>query len=102
MFTDYTYDPPLHPHSPQEWLPLINGEQEKHSVYTSYVKWLGWVGMKAGWEWEVESVRGEGVKGYGIVGNRRWTESADQDDACRAWALEQVQSVRKGATNADK
>ncbi|ODO08454.1 hypothetical protein L198_00184 [Cryptococcus wingfieldii CBS 7118] len=104
MFTDCTYDPPVHPHSPQEWLPLVNGEQEKHGVYSSYVKWLGWVGLKAGWEWEVESVRGEGVKGYGIVGNRRWTESADQDDASRAWALEQVQSVRKGATktNADK
>lgn len=76
--------------------------------------WLGYCGLLAGWRWEKESLRIPSTRGWAIVARRRWTgetvsESAEsesdgasvaatlkseEDRACRAWALDEVNGVR--------
>lgn len=56
--------------------------------------WLGWVGLKCGWEWEKEGLRIPSTRGWGIVGRKRWAKDEKDLRECREWAMEQVEQVR--------
>ncbi|WVF68075.1 hypothetical protein IAT40_002838 [Kwoniella sp. CBS 6097] len=86
------YTAPEHPHSPKGG--FENGLEPGVSRYKSYLMWLGYCGLKAGWQWEKEGLRVPSTKGWGIVARKRWTTSADDDRECRIWALEQVNQVK--------
>ncbi|WWC65874.1 uncharacterized protein I303_108496 [Kwoniella dejecticola CBS 10117] len=88
---------PEHPHTPKGG--FENGLEPGVSRYQSYLIWLGWCGLKCGWEWEKEGLRVPSTKGWGIVARKRWTKGdEDKERQCREWALEQVNEVRrKGA-----
>ncbi|WVW86884.1 hypothetical protein I302_108939 [Kwoniella bestiolae CBS 10118] len=91
-FTILQFTAPDHPHTPKGG--FENGLEPGVSRYQSYLVWLGWVGLKCGWEWEKEGLRVPSTKGWGIVARKRWTTS-NEDRECREWALEQVNEVRR-------
>ncbi|WWD04198.1 hypothetical protein V865_002265 [Kwoniella europaea PYCC6329] len=91
-FTVLQFTAPDHPHSPKGG--FENGLEPGVSRYQSYLVWLGWVGLKCGWEWEKEGLRVPSTKGWGIVARKRWS-TPSEDRECREWALEQVNQVRR-------
>ncbi|KAK4686049.1 tRNASer (uridine44-2'-O)-methyltransferase, partial [Tremellales sp. Uapishka_1] len=93
---DSTFDmihfgPPAHDHSPEGG--FEHGLDAGESRYKAYLMWLGYCGLRCGWKWEKEGLRIPSTRGWGIVARNRWT-TKDQDGECRAWALDQVNTVR--------
>ncbi|OCF42582.1 hypothetical protein I317_03567 [Kwoniella heveanensis CBS 569] len=86
------YVAPDHPQTPEGG--FENGLEPGVSRYKSYLMWLGYCGLKAGWKWEKEGLRVPSTKGWGIVARKRWTTGAEDDRECRMWALEQVNQVK--------
>ncbi|KAL1412527.1 tRNA(Ser) Um(44) 2'-O-methyltransferase [Vanrija albida] len=93
-FTTLDYAPPPHPHTPRGG--FDDGLEAGSSRYKSYVMWLGWCGLQAGWMWEKEPLRIPSTRGWGIVARKRWATDKEQDRACRTWALQEVDRVRHG------
>ena len=81
-----------HRHAPAEGLQL--GPTEHGGKYGAYLAWLAQVGLECGWEWEKEGLRVPSTRGWGIVARKRWTREKGEVDACRVWALQQVEGVR--------
>lgn len=92
-FTTLEYKAPPHQHTPEGGFEA--GLEAGSSRYKSYVMWLGWVGLQCGWKWEKESLRIPSTRGWGIVARSRWTTTAEEDRACREWALGEVNAVRE-------
>ncbi|ORX37646.1 hypothetical protein BD324DRAFT_389608 [Kockovaella imperatae] len=92
-FNPLNFNPPAHPHSPPG--NFAEGLEEGQSRYKAYIMWLGYCGLLCGWEWEKESLRIPSTKGWAIIARRRWTTTDEELLACRQWALEQVDVVRK-------
>lgn len=93
-FTTLDYTPPPHPHTPAGG--FDDGLEAGSSRYKSYVMWLGWCGLQAGWQWEKEPLRIPSTRGWGIVARKRWATDKEQDRECRTWALQEVNRVRQG------
>lgn len=103
-FTPLVYTPPSHPATPEGG--FGKGLEEGNSRYKAYLIWLGYCGLKCGWEWEREPLRIPSTKGWGIIGEcspcvmsdswparKRWAKDEDLRE-CREWAMEQVNEVR--------
>ncbi|WVQ95775.1 hypothetical protein IAU59_002874 [Kwoniella sp. CBS 9459] len=86
------YTAPDHPHTLEGG--FENGLEPGVSRYKSYLMWLGYCGLKAGWQWEKEGLRVPSTKGWGIIARKRWTKGKEDDRECRIWALEQVNQVK--------
>ncbi|KAK8849703.1 hypothetical protein IAR55_005038 [Kwoniella newhampshirensis] len=98
-FDSLEYTPPPHPHTPNpDQGGFEAGLEPGVSRYKSYLIWLGWCGLKCGWEWEKEGLRVPSTKGWGIIARKRWTTKEEDDRECRLWVLEEVNTVRRRGT----
>ena len=67
LFTYNTFVPP-HSHSHMPAGDFEDGLEKGDSRYKAYLKWLGWVGLNCGWQWEKEPLRVPSTKSWGIIG----------------------------------